>query len=185
MWRSIRIASLQTGSLMAVGDLVAQTLVEGRRPFSPSTSTSTSKSTPSVDWIRTVRFASIGVFLGGPALRLWYGALNKYIGSTGRIVTLKKVVVDQCLFAPSFVTIFISTQSALEGKTYREIENDLRANYIDIMKTNYCVWPWVQMTNFYFVPLQYQVLLVQSVALFWNTYISWKTNSTPTKDIHD
>lgn len=109
-------------------------------------------------------------------LRTWYGILNKYIGSQGKAVAIKKVIVDQLLFAPTFLGIFISTLGALEGKKFENIKSDLTKNYPDILKANYSIWPAVQIVNFYVVPLKYQVLCVQSVALFWNTYVSWKTH---------
>lgn len=109
-------------------------------------------------------------------MRVWYGLLNKYIGSSGKTVAMKKVFVDQAIFAPSFLCIILATVGAMQGKNWDNIKRDLQANYFDVLQTNYYIWPWVQLVNFYYVPLQYQVLLVQTVALFWNTYLSWKTN---------
>lgn len=98
------------------------------------------------------------------------------MGSEGKVVAVKKVIIDQLMFAPAFIGIFLTTLGTIEGKNMEDIKRDLNSNYLDIMKSNYCVWPWVLLTNFYLVPLQYQVLFVQTVALFWNTYISWKTH---------
>lgn len=90
---------------------------------------------------------------------------------------MKKVFVDQFIFAPAFLFFILVAVGTMQGKSWDLVEKDIQKNYLDVLKTNYYIWPWVQLVNFYYVPLQYQVLLVQSVALFWNTYLSWKTNS--------
>ncbi|XP_013195451.1 protein Mpv17 [Amyelois transitella] len=161
--RPYLVQAVQTGALMGAGDLISQTLIEN-------------KSSKSIDYRRTLQFSSIGFFVGGPALRMWYGVLNRYIGSSGKSVALKKVCVDQFVFAPMFLFFLLSAVGTLQGKSWDHVEKDIKANYLDVLKTNYFIWPWVQLVNFYYVPLQYQVLIVQTVALFWNTYLSWKTN---------
>ncbi|XP_053601404.1 protein Mpv17 [Plodia interpunctella] len=160
--RPYLMQGLQSGILMGAGDLISQTVIE--------------KKSTDINYKRTLQFTSIGMFVGGPALHVWYGVLHRYIGSAGKSVAIKKVFVDQCVFAPVFLFILLSAVGTLQGKTLEHVEKDIRTNYLDVLKTNYFIWPWVQLANFYYVPLQYQVLIVQTVALFWNTYLSWKTN---------
>lgn len=108
---------------------------------------------------------------------MWYGLLDKYVGSSGKLTALKKVFLDQCIYAPTFLCIFIIALGITQGKDWKKIKKDIRAGYWDILSANYYIWPWIQIVNFYYVPLQYQVLLVQTIALFWNTYLAWKTHN--------
>lgn len=86
------------------------------------------------------------------------------------------MVVDQAFFPPCFFAAFLTILNTLEGHEWEFTKEQLRLKYPDILKTNYTIWPAVQLVNFYFVPLKHQVLVVQSVALFWNTYMSWKSS---------
>ncbi|XP_026324092.1 protein Mpv17 [Hyposmocoma kahamanoa] len=163
--RPYLIQAIQAGALMGAGDLISQTLIE-------------KKQLKHVDYMRTIKFSSIGLFVGGPALRFWYGKLNQHLGSSGKSTALKKVFLDQFVFAPTFLFFLLTTVDVMNGKNLETIKNNVGENYFDVLKTNYYIWPWVQLVNFYYIPLQYQVLLVQFVALFWNTYLSWKTNNS-------
>ncbi|KAG7205823.1 hypothetical protein KM043_007764 [Ampulex compressa] len=159
----IATQAVQAGTLMAIGDQIAQNVVERRR-------------FENLDFKRTAQFASIGFFISGPATRTWYGILDKYIGSKGGIVVMKKVLCDQLLFAPSFVAVLLVSIGTLQGNDLKHLRVKLENEYPEILWNNYKLWPMVQLVNFYFVPLHYQVLIVQSVALLWNTYISYRTS---------
>ncbi|XP_012264930.1 protein Mpv17 isoform X2 [Athalia rosae] len=107
-----------------------------------------------LDFNRSSQFVCIGSFLAGPTTSIWYRILERNIGSKSSTAALKK----------------------LQGKDFEGIKRKLKSDYFDILFNNYKLWPMVQLANFYFIRLEYQVLVVQSVAIFWNTYISYRTN---------
>lgn len=103
--------------------------------------------------------------------------MSKYFGNQGRTAVLKKVACDQLIFAPSFLALFIVTLGAIQREDFDVIVYKFKRDYPDILLANYKLWPAVQLVNFYFVPLHYQVLVVQIVAILWNSYLSWKTQA--------
>lgn len=153
--------AVQAGILMGLGDQIAQNFIDNSEI---------------IDYVRTMKFAGIGLFISGPATRTWYGILDKYIGSKGYSIAMKKVACDQLLFAPTFIAVLLVTIGICQGKDIEKLKVKMRNEYSDILVTNYKVWPMVQLVNFSFIPLHYQALVVQSVALLWNSYISYRTS---------
>ena len=75
---------------------------------------------------------------------------------------LARVACDQCIFAPTILAVFLSTMAMLEGS---EPQKKLDAAYEPALTKNWMVWPWVQMANFKFVPLEHRVLVVNVISL--------------------
>jgi protein Mpv17 len=90
-------------------------------------------------------------------------------------VTSVLLLVDQIVFAPGFIAVLVGSIGVLQGE--KNIVAKLKREFPDILVANYKLWPAVQLLNFYFVPLNYQVVLVQIIAVAWNSYVSFKTNS--------
>ncbi|VDP29184.1 unnamed protein product [Heligmosomoides polygyrus] len=82
------------------------------------------------------------------------------------------------MFSPFFNALILFNLRMLEGdgvkESYRRMKEDWSTIYINSLK----VWPAVQLINFYFIPLNMRVIVVQLVAFFWNTYLSFKTQKT-------
>jgi protein Mpv17 len=58
----------------------------------------------------------------------------------------------------------------MEGNDPKE---KLEKSYVSGLKANFMVWPLVQGINFKFVPLDLRVLVVNTVSLGWNCFLSF------------
>lgn len=109
-----------------------------------------------------------------PCLHKWYMFLERRLPTT-KYKQLTKVALDQGCFAPCFIVVFLSAFGVVQQHNINVIKEDIEQNYLDILAVNYTIWPFAQAINFSLIPLRFQVLFVQIIALFWNTYLSWKT----------
>ncbi|XP_044864755.1 protein Mpv17-like isoform X2 [Mauremys mutica] len=172
LWRSYqrlmaqhpwKVQILTAGSLVGVGDVISQQLVE-RRGLSGHRSG------------RTLKMMAIGFCFVGPVVGGWYQLLDRLIPGTTKMVALKKMALDQGAFAPCFLGCFLAIAGALNGLSAEENWAKIRRDYPDALLTNYYLWPAVQIANFYFIPLNHRLAVVQVVAVVWNSYLSWKAN---------
>ena len=180
----LRTQIVQTGIIMGAGDALSQVVIERKSKYEIE---------------RTLRFAAIGSLFVAPTIRVWYLTLEKWFGSGVTIsTTLKKVGTDQFFFAPIFsagIISVIGTSQAISKTLMNEQEKErkyeilksdviavghnLKRDYTDVVLTGWTIWPATQLVNFYLVPFLVRPLVVSIVALFWNTYLAWKTNQRP------
>ncbi|XP_053858085.1 protein Mpv17 isoform X3 [Vidua macroura] len=155
--------ALTAGALMGAGDVIAQQLVEQRGLHGHHCP-------------RTLKMMAIGLCFVGPVVGSWYRILDWLIPGNTKVVAVKKVILDQGGFAPCFLGCFLAVTGATNGLSVQENWSKIQQDYMDALMTNYCIWPPVQIANFYFVPLQHRLVVVQCVAIVWNCYLSWKAN---------
>lgn len=155
----MRTSAVSAGTLMSLGDFLAQTVIERRsvNEYEPK---------------RTLRFFTFGICFVGPACSLWYTFLARRFGAA-KFSTVKMVACDQLLYAPPFLASFLTGMELLKGEfSPQHIKYKLQQDYPDVLKTNYKIWPLVQAVNFTFVPVIYRVVVVNIVAVGWNTYLA-------------
>ncbi|KAB0397926.1 hypothetical protein E2I00_016635 [Balaenoptera physalus] len=140
-----KVQVLTAGSLMGLGDVISQQLVERRGLQAHKTG-------------RTLTMVSLGCGFVGPVVGGWYKVLDRLIPGTTRVDALKKMLLDQGGFAPCFLGCFLSLVGTLNGLSAQDNWAKLQQDYPDALITNYYLWPAVQLANFYLVPLHYSVL---------------------------
>ncbi|KAI1004166.1 hypothetical protein K3495_g4040 [Podosphaera aphanis] len=154
--RPLLTQSITSGVLFATGDTMAQQLIE-------------KKGSEDHDFSRTGRMALYG-FAFGPVATKWFGVLqNKIVLKNPNLQILAQVAADQSVFAGCNLFCFLSSMAIMEGSDPME---KLENNYMSALTKNWMVWPFVQIVNFKFVPLQHRVMLVNVVSLGWNCYLS-------------
>ncbi|KAI1334234.1 hypothetical protein F5Y15DRAFT_402416 [Xylariaceae sp. FL0016] len=155
--RPLLTQSVTTAVLFAVGDITAQQAVE-------------KKGLQKHEFARTGRMFLYGGAVFGPAATTWFKFLStRVILRNKNAEMLARVACDQFLFAPTFIGIFLSSMAVMEGTSPRE---KLAQAYKPALTANYMLWPFVQMANFKFVPLDYRVLVVNIVSIGWNCFLS-------------
>ncbi|XP_036437076.1 protein Mpv17 [Colossoma macropomum] len=172
LWRSYQVLMakrpwtvqiITAGSLVGVGDVISQQLIERRGLANHSMR-------------RTAKMMSIGFFFVGPVVGGWYKVLDRIVTGGTKSAALKKMLVDQVCFAPCFLGTFLGISGTLNGLSVEENVAKLKRDYMDALISNYYLWPAVQIANFYFIPLHHRLAVVQIVAVVWNSYLSWKAN---------
>uniref|UniRef100_A0A673U8T1 Mitochondrial inner membrane protein Mpv17 n=1 Tax=Suricata suricatta TaxID=37032 RepID=A0A673U8T1_SURSU len=97
-----KVQVLTAGSLMGLGDIISQQLVERRGLQEHQTG-------------RTLTMVSLGCGFVGPVVGGWYRALDWLIPGTTKVDALKKMLLDQGGFAPCFLGCFLPLVGALNG----------------------------------------------------------------------
>ncbi|KMZ73777.1 hypothetical protein ZOSMA_140G00150 [Zostera marina] len=149
--------SLTSALLNLVGDLICQLLIN-------------QVSTIDVNRLAVITF--LGFALVGPALHYWYYSLSKIVKISGTNGTFLRLLLDQFLFSPTFIAVFMSSLVTLEGKPSLVIPK-LKQEWVSAVIANWQLWIPFQFLNFQFVPQPFQVLAANIVAIAWNVILSF------------
>ena len=93
-----------------------------------------------------------------------------------KVSPLRSLIIDQSVAAPIITAGFVLLHPVLSGKPLAESKNNFKAQYINIMLKGWCLWVPAQGINFALIPYQFRILFMQTVALVWNTFLSYVSN---------
>lgn len=136
------------------------------------------------DYLRTIRAVTYGSLIFSFIGNKWYKFLHykvKFpdIPNSHWKNQLLRVSVDQLLFAPISLPFYFGCMTLMEGQSIDVVKRKLADEWWNTLKVNWTIWPLFQTINFSLIPLQHQLLAVNLVAIFWNTFLSYKNSITP------
>ncbi|EGC42991.1 Mvp17/PMP22 family protein [Histoplasma capsulatum var. duboisii H88] len=156
---SIEIHSLNKEKPPAVGELGSYNTRHLATPF---------------DFERLTRFMAYGFFMA-PIQFQWFGFLARSFPITtthATVPALKRVAMDQLIFAPIGLLCFFTFMTVAEGGGRRAIVRKMQDVYTPTLKANFMLWPAVQILNFRVIPIQFQIPFVSTVGIAWTAYLS-------------
>lgn len=84
-----------------------------------------------------------------------------------------KVAIDGFLFGPLDLLVFFSYMGFAAGKSIPQIREDVKRDFLPALVLEGGLWPILQVANFRFVPVQYQLLYVNFFCLLDSCFLSW------------
>ncbi|ONK77997.1 uncharacterized protein A4U43_C02F13130 [Asparagus officinalis] len=128
-----------------------------------------------LDLKRTFVFTFLGLALVGPTLHFWYLSLSKLVTMPGASGAFLRLLLDQFVFSPIFIGVFLCSLVTLEGRPSQVVPK-LQQEWFSSVLANWQLWIPFQFLNFLFVPQKLQVLAANMVALAWNVILSFKAH---------
>jgi protein Mpv17 len=150
------------------GDVLAQNFVEDAdKPY---------------DVMRTVRLGSFGFLLHGTTGHYFYGFLDGKLPGTAPLTVASKVAIDQTIWNPIFGCMFFGYLTLMEGKSFEDYTNKLKADLKTAVMGSWAVWVPAHTVNFAFVPPHQRLLYINTIQIGYNVFLSFLGNK-PTEEV--
>ncbi|XP_022218890.2 mpv17-like protein 2 [Drosophila obscura] len=123
------------------------------------------------DSLRTSHMATSGVTVG-VICHYWYKMLDKRMPGRSMRVVAKKIVLDQLICSPVYISVFFVTLGLLEKKDKHEVWEEIKEKAWKLYAAEWTVWPAAQFINFYWIPTHYRIFYDNIISLGYDVLTS-------------
>jgi len=177
--------SLTSGCIMSVSDVLCQEVVSNANPVDERPS--------KLDSTRILHVAITGCLWSGPITHYWYNVLEKMYAIIAKAANIQssavelvvKLILDSTIFSSVTITGYFAVRSILEGTGLKGVSNKLKTRFVSTLFGAWRFWPLANAVNFWCVPMQFRVLYMNVLSLFWTGWLSYVNSqkiSLPTSD---
>ncbi|KAL4538778.1 hypothetical protein Ndes2526B_g02941 [Nannochloris sp. 'desiccata'] len=126
---------------------------------------------------RCAMMSSYGGLFNGVVGHAWYIALDKgmkrvAVPGTAAFVG-GKVLADTVIFGPFHVAAFFTIITLVEGGTLKDVKRKIDTDLVPALAAEVAIWPIIQAVNFWKVPVEYQLLVVNGFTVIDAAFMSW------------
>ncbi|KAL6627143.1 hypothetical protein ACP70R_030869 [Stipagrostis hirtigluma subsp. patula] len=178
----VRTQVVSSGILWGLGDIGAQAVTHysassSARPHHHAKNPEEKDKEFKIDWKRVGITSSFGFAFVGPVGHYWYEYLDhfirrRYLPNSFKFVA-SKVAADGLLFGPVDLLLFFSYVGLASGRSVEQVKDDVKRDFVPALVLGGTIWPAVQIANFRFVPVRYQLLYVNLFCLLDSCFLSW------------
>lgn len=123
------------------------------------------------DRTRTSHMAVSGMTVG-VICHYWYQILDARLPGRSIKMVMKKIVLDQLICSPIYISAFFVTLGILEKKSKEEIFEEMKQKAWKLYAAEWMIWPVAQFVNFYWLPLKYRIFYDNIISLGYDVYTS-------------
>lgn len=84
-----------------------------------------------------------------------------------------KVALDGIIFGPVDLFVFFTYMGFASGKNVNQVKEEVKRDFLPALIVEGGIWPIVQVGNFRFIPVRYQLLYVNLFCLLDSCFLSW------------
>ena len=110
-------------------------------------------------------------------------AIPTTAGQVSLAALFKRVALDQGIFAPLGLALFLAAMGTLEGMDWDQVQEKLAKLWWPLTLANWAIWPFVQLVNFRYMPLRYRVPFSSSLGILWTVFISFRNAKSREVDV--
>ncbi|XP_014503682.1 PXMP2/4 family protein 2 isoform X3 [Vigna radiata var. radiata] len=174
----VKTQVISSGLIWGAGDIAAQAVTHYTAKAHATMDEDDNKELK-INWKRVSTTSLFGLGFVGPVGHYWYEGLDRYIRlklmlkpNSFRFVATK-VAVDGFIFGPLDLLVFFTYMGFSSGKSVPQIKEDVKRDFLPAFVLEGGIWPIVQVANFRFIPVRYQLLYVNFFCLLDSCFLSW------------
>ncbi|TXG62046.1 hypothetical protein EZV62_013409 [Acer yangbiense] len=181
----VKTQVISSGVIWGFGDIAAQIITHytakkyQNQDEKPVFATSDENKIKKINWKRVATTSLFGFTFVGPVGHFWYEGLDRFIKSRVLLrensfsFVATKTVIDSIIFGPLDLLVFFTYMGFTAGKSWPQIKEDVIRDFFPALMLEGGIWPIVQVANFRFVPVRYQLLYVNFFCLLDSCFLSW------------